>query len=120
MMRGAIIEQIPFIKIMLRSGPFIQTPYMILDTGFTGEVQVTRSLMRDLQLTVDAVSHVQLAHGGVVPVQTTFAEVIMEGVMLRMEIIISNGDPLIGMGFLTKFGYRAIIDCKNNTVFLEK
>lgn len=120
MTRGAIIQQIPFVKITLQFGDFVQSPYMILDTGFTGDVQITKKLMRELQLKPEVVSSIQLADGSVIPVQTTFANAIMEEEIFAMEIIISNGDPLIGMGFLTKFGYRAIVDCKTNTVILEK
>jgi len=51
---------------------------------------------------------------------TSFVSTVMEDETQNVNVIISNGFPLLGIGFLTKFGYTAIIDCKARTVTLDK
>lgn len=41
MTTGVFIENTPFIRIALGWGRSVQTPFVILNTGFTGDLQVT-------------------------------------------------------------------------------
>ncbi|MBX7046981.1 MAG: hypothetical protein K1X86_14215 [Ignavibacteria bacterium] len=61
-----------------------------------------------------------IANGEQVTLNVAPAFAVIENVKAEVEIIVSNGSPLLGIGFLTKFGYKAIIDCKERTVVLEK
>lgn len=53
-----------------------------------------------------------------VPVAT--AIVAMESSGRKIDVLIGDGVPLVGIGFLTKFGYKAIVDCKYKKVALQK
>ena len=44
----------------------------------------------------------------------------MEGEKKYIEVLIADGLPLLGISFLSKFGYKAEIDCRNKTIALEK
>ncbi len=37
-----------------------------------------------------------------------------------IDVLISDSMPLAGISFLTKFNYKAIVDCRFKTVNLER
>lgn len=43
----------------------------------------------------------------------------MEGETLYVTAILVKGKPLLGISFMQKFKYKAIVDCKNLKVALE-
>jgi hypothetical protein len=43
----------------------------------------------------------------------------MEGKQLYVTVIIADGWPLLEVSFSKKFGYVALVDCKNKAVTLE-
>jgi len=53
-----------------------------------------------------------------VPIALAIAS--MEGAVNNIQVLISKSMPLAGISFLTKFSYKAIVDCKKRTVVLEK
>lgn len=38
MVRGVFIENVPFVKVVIAWGQAVQAPYVVLDTGFTGDL----------------------------------------------------------------------------------
>ena len=119
MVRGFFIQNTPWIQIVLGYGYSIQTPYVVLDTGFTGDLQVNPQIARELGLRVVGITRVQTATGEVRYVPTAVAVVSMEGITSYVQVIISNGFPLAGISFLVKFHYRAVIDY-HGTVLLQR
>jgi predicted aspartyl protease len=119
MVSGLFVENVPFIKIALAWGRSVQTPFIILDTGFTGDLQVTPKIAQELGLEVMGVTKAQIANGQVVDVPVALAYAAMEDVVENIQVLISESMPLVGISFLTKFGYKAIVDCKNRIVTLE-
>jgi len=121
MVNGEFIkENIPLIKILVASGQAIQTPFFILDTGFTGDLQVTPGIAKDLGLKITGVTNTKIANGEIVAVPTALALSSMEGITKNVQILISKSMPLAGISFLSKFDYKAIVDCKYKTVVLER
>ena len=92
----------------------------ILDTGFTGDLQVTPKIASELGLKVIGVTKAQIANGQVVEVQVALAIASMEGVKNYIQVLISESMPLAGISFLSKFNYKAVVDCKYKTVMLER
>jgi predicted aspartyl protease len=120
MIKGVFVENIPLIRVVIAWGQAVQAPFMILDTGFTGDIQVTPKIAKELGLQVVGVTKSRIANGLIIDVQTALALSSMEGVVNYIQVLISESMPLAGIGFFTKFGYRAIIDCKHRTISLEK
>ena len=120
MVNGEFVENAPWIKVIVAWGQSVQVPYFILDTGFTGDLQVTPRIARELGLQVTGVTKTQIANGDIIDVPVALAVASMEGSNNYIEVLISNSSPLAGISFLTKFNYRAIVDCKYRTVVLEK
>ena len=57
MIKGKFVnENIPIVKIMVGSDRAIQTPNFILDTGFTGDIQVTKKVAQDLGLEITGIA----------------------------------------------------------------
>ncbi len=110
----------PYVPITIAWGISVQRPVVVLDTGFTGDLLVTPQIAKDLGLEVKGVTHMQVANGDKVPLKMALALATMEGATNLVQVLISPGLSLIGISFLTKFGYKAIIDCKYRTVVLEK
>lgn len=122
MLRGFFERNTPFIKIILADETIqsVQEPVFILDTGFTGDLQVTPKIAGELGLKITGVTKVELADGGIVSRPTANAVAAIEGANNYVQIIISNGFPLAGISFLTKFNCKATIDCKYRIVTLQK
>ena len=120
MVNGEFVENAPWVKIIVAWGQSVQAPFVILDTGFTGDLQVTPKIATELGLQVTGVTKTQIANGDIVDVPVALAIATMEGANNYIEVLISNSSPLAGISFLSKFGYKAIVDCKHKTVALQK
>ncbi|MEK7562672.1 MAG: hypothetical protein AAB509_03265 [Patescibacteria group bacterium] len=120
MVSGVFVENIPFIKVVVAWGQSVQAPFVVLDTGFTGDLQVTPKIANELGLKIIGVTPTRIANGQVVQVQTALAIASMEGTRNYIQVLISESMPLAGISFLSKFGYKAEVDCKYRTVKLER
>ncbi len=120
MIKGVFVQNTPWVKIVLGWGQSVQTPFAVLDTGFSGDLQVTPQIAKDLNLQTTGVTKMQIANGQVIAVPIALALASMEGSKKYIQVVISGGAPLLGISFLSKFSYRATINCKNKTIFLRK
>ena len=120
MVNGKFIENTPWIKVLIAWGQSVQVPFVILDTGFTGDLQVTPKIAQELGLKVIGVTKMQIANGQIVEVSVALAIAAMEGAMNYIQVLISESMPLVGISFLSKFSYKATVDCKHRTVALER
>ena len=120
MINGLFAENIPLIKVVVAWGQSVQTPLVVLDTGFTGDLQVTPQIAKNLNLKIVGVTKTQIASGQTIDVPVALALAAMEGAINYIQVLISDSMPLVGIGFLMKFGYKAIVDCKYKRVMLEK
>ena len=120
MIEGQFIDgDKPVVSAVIAWDQSVQTPYFILDTGFTGDLVVTPEIANDLGLDVSAVIPTRIAGNRVVYLPTATAIAVMEGQRLYITVFISEGWPLLGITFMQKFNYRALIDCRNKKVKLE-
>ena len=110
----------PIIKVDLAWRDSVSVPFVILDTGFTGDIQITPEMAKELGLTIYGVTKTKIANGDVVTVPTALAVAMMEGIRHSIQVLIADSPPLAGISFLTKFAYKAIVDCKYRTVALER
>lgn len=120
MVSGVFVENMPFIRVVVAWGQAVQAPFVVLDTGFTGDLQVTPRIARELGLQVVGITPSRIANGQIVQVPTALALAAMEGAVNYIQILISNSMPLAGISFLSKFSYKAIVDCKYKTVALQR
>jgi predicted aspartyl protease len=120
MLSGVFVENIPLIKVVVGWGQSVQAPFVILDTGFTGDLQVTPKIAQELGLQVAGVTRTQIANGQIIEVPVALAIAAMEGAINYIQVLISDSMPLAGISFLSKFGYKASVDCKYRTVMLER
>jgi len=120
MVNGVFVENTPFIKVVISWGQSVQTPFVVLDTGFTGDLQVTPEIAKELGLQVVGVTPSRIANGQIVQAPTALALAAMEGAVNYIQVLISESMPLVGISFLSKFGYKATVDCKYKTVMLER
>jgi len=120
MVSGVFVENTPFIKVVVAWGRAVQAPFVVLDTGFTGDLQVTQRMAKELGLQVVGVTKTQIANGQVIEIPVALAIAAMEGAENYIQIFISESMPLAGISFLSKFGYKATVDCKYRTVVLER
>ena len=120
MVNGVFVGNTPFIKVIVGWGQSVQTPSVILDTGFTGDLQVTPKIANELGLKVTGVTKTQIANGQVIDVPVALAIAAMEGAVNFIQVLISNSAPLAGISFLSKFNYKATLDCRHKTIALER
>ncbi|PIR45237.1 MAG: hypothetical protein COV10_00365 [Candidatus Vogelbacteria bacterium CG10_big_fil_rev_8_21_14_0_10_51_16] len=120
MISGLFLEDTPFMQVFVAWGQAVQATYAVLDTGFSGDLQVTPQMAEELGLEVIGVTEVKIASGEVVQVPVALAMASMEREIQTIEVLIAESMPLMGISFLTKFSYKALVDCKHRTVTLEK
>ena len=120
MISGVFVENIPLIKVVVAWGQSVQAPFVILDTGFTGDLQVTPKIAQELGLKIIGVTKTQIANGAIIDVPVALALAVMERATNYIQVLISDSMPLVGISFLTKFNYKAIVNCNHRTVMLEK
>ncbi|HCP08359.1 MAG TPA: hypothetical protein DIT25_00995 [Candidatus Moranbacteria bacterium] len=120
MISGIFHENTPFIKVVIGWGQSVHAPLVILDTGFTGDLQVTPEIAKELNLDVIGVTKTQIANGQIIEVPVALAIAAMEGLTSHIQVLISDSMPLVGISFLSKFSYKAAVDCKYKTVTLER
>jgi predicted aspartyl protease len=120
MISGQFVGNMPLIKVLVASGQSVQAPFVILDTGFTGDLQITPKIATELGLKIRGITNTQIANGQIIQVPVALAVASMEGFNILIEVLISDSSPLAGISFLTKFGYKAIINCKHRTIKLIK
>jgi len=120
MVKGFFHGNIPIIKIVVGWGRALQTPFVVLDTGFTGDLQITPKMAQELGLKITGVTKAQIANRETIEVSAALALAAMEDATNYIQVLISESAPLAGISFLSKFGYKAIVDCKYKTVVLER
>ena len=120
MITGKFVGDTPFIQVSILGKDSFQSPYFILDTGFSGDLQITPQIASDLEMNFDAEVKARIADGSVVEVPVAYARAEMEGAINEVEVFVSHSMLLAGISFLTKFGYTAVVDCKHRTVSLKK
>lgn len=120
MIAGKFIRGIPFIRVAIASESTVRRPAVIVDTGFTGDLQIPPDLADELGLETPTVTRAQIANGQIIEVPVALADAALEGQVHNVEVLISTGLPLAGIGIFSKFGYKVTVDCKNKTIVLEK
>ncbi len=118
MINGIFIGDVPWVETVIGWGQSVQKPLAILDTGFSGDLQITPKIAQELGLKSTNIVRVQIANGQIVSVPVALALASMEGRQIYVQVLISESAPLLGISFLTKFSYKAVVDCKNRTVAL--
>ena len=120
MVEGTFDNGLPTIPISLAWKDHYAFLRVVLDTGFTGDIHITEDIARELGLPITGYSMATLANGTSLKIPYALGIVAMEKMGCAVEVHISNGVPLVGIGFLSKFGYKAIVDCKYKKVHLQK
>ncbi len=120
MTKGKFIRNTPLITVKLGWGAKVKSYYFVLDTGFTGSLQVTPLIAHELDLQTTGVAKVCIADGSIVSAMTAEILASMEGKIEAFEVLISGKMSLAGISFLTKFGYAATVDCKKRKVVLRR
>lgn len=120
MIKGYFDGNVPMMSIMVGFGQTAQIPFVVLDTGFTGDLQITPQLAKELGLTITSVEKMKVVDGRIISVPTGFAFVELEGIKKYVHVLISESMSLAGISLLSRFQYKAVVDCKYKTVILEK
>lgn len=119
MLRGKFIDDYPFITITIASHDFIEERLFIIDTGFSGYLWINRAWAKQLKLETNAVATVMLADSRRADVQKSKIKAILENRFADVEVLISDSLPLVGIKFLSLFGCKLEMNCKNRTLSLE-
>lgn len=120
MIDGFFVENIPWVMVNIGWKKQLQKPLVILDTGFSGDLQITPKIARELGLRATEAVKVKIANGQIVSVPVVEAISSMEGDKQEVKVLIADSSPLVGIGFLSKFSYKAMVDCKNKTMALKR
>ena len=115
------IRDLPAVKVPVVFGETVSSPDFILDTGFSGDIKVDTQTANDLGIDLNdaAITYIGNATGQRVPARLAHGFAELEGKKKPMNIIVADGPHLVGISFLSAFGYTAVVDCKNWECYLE-
>ena len=94
MIKGYFDGNVPMVSVIVGSGQTTQIPFVILDTGFTGDLQITPQLAKELGLTVTSAEKMKVADGRIITIPTAFAFVELEGIKKYVHVLISESMSL--------------------------
>ena len=98
----------------------IQKIVAIVDTGFSGEIKVSPDVANELGLTPTHIQPVLLANEEIAKVPASLAFVVIEGEKEEVGVLVAKGMPIMGVGLLSRLGFKLTVDFKARTVFLER
>ena len=75
----------------------------IIDTGFTGDLTLSKAIINELELPIRGIQEVILGDGSLQNFEMCAGAVIWDGQMKRVEINAAETDSLIGMGLLENY-----------------
>ena len=120
MIKGVIYNNRPLISLIVGWRLGVQDTVVLVDTGFTGELKISPEKALELGLQITHTERVTLADEKTVYMQASLALVSMEGVMNVVNVLVSQGTPLVGVGLLRRFGYALNMDVKYNSLIFQK
>lgn len=120
MIRGIVHKNRPFISIIIGWRLGVQEIVALVDTGFTGELKIPEEKISDLGLMLTHTEPVRLADDNIVNMPASLALVSMEGAVNMVNVLISKGISVIGVGLLKRFGYILNINFKQDSLTLQK
>lgn len=120
MVRGIINNNRPLISVIIGWKLGVQEAVALVDTGFTGELKISPEKALELGLQVTHTEPVTLGDENTVNMEASLALVSMEGVVNVVNVLIAKGIPIIGIGFLRRFGYSLNLEVKYNSLILKK
>ena len=119
MLHGKFVGEYPFIQILIASGDTAQKRYFLLDNGFSGFLCINFAMAKEFNVKADNIKTIRLAHGKNTKVQSGTIRAVLENKVGDIEVLISDSLPLVGIKFLSLFGCKLTMDCKNRNLFLE-
>ncbi|OGZ72104.1 MAG: hypothetical protein A2908_04400 [Candidatus Staskawiczbacteria bacterium RIFCSPLOWO2_01_FULL_38_12b] len=120
MIHGAIYNSRPLIPLTIGWNSKTQEVTALVDTGFTGELKISLKDAVELGIETTHTELITLADENTVGMFAGLAQVSMEGAQKTMEVLISDGMPIIGVGLLKKFGYILTVNFPASLVSLKK
>ncbi len=92
---------------------------IVLDTGFTGDLVLPRSVIRRLRTDRVGVERYELANGSVVKLPVHRATVVIGGRPTQVEVVPTSGAGLIGMALLERTSRSVLLRLRERTVLVE-
>jgi len=120
MIKGIVHNNRPLISLIVGWKLGVQETAALVDTGFTGELKISPEKAVELGLQITHTEPVVLGDEKTVYMQASLAVVSMEGVMNVVNVLVSQGIPIIGVGLLRRFGYALNMDVRYNSLVLQK
>lgn len=120
MIKGIISNNRPLISLIVGWKLGVQEIVALVDTGFTGELKISPEKALELGLQTTHTEPVKLADENTVNMQASLVLVSMENIANVVNVLISKGTPIIGIGLLRRYGYALNIDVKYNSLVLQK
>lgn len=120
MIKGIVHNNRPLISLVVGWKIGVQEMVALVDTGFTGELKISPEKAVELGLQTTHTEPVILADEKKVYMQASLALVSLEGIASMVNVLISKGIPIIGVGLLRRFGYALNMDVRRNSLILQK
>ncbi|MEK7535586.1 MAG: hypothetical protein AAB590_01035 [Patescibacteria group bacterium] len=119
MIRGYFDNNRPHIPLTIGWGPSVEDTFVLVDTGFNGEIKITPENAKRLELNITHDETVGLANGQRVSMSAALIYVDMGGSIGVVNAIIAPGDTVIGVNLMKKFACLLTANFKTSTLRLK-
>ena len=120
MISGIVQNNTPIARISIGTDIALQDVLVLVDTGFTGDLKISPKKASLLGLYVSHSEEIKLADQQKVMMDACFATVQMERIKEEVNVLVSPGFAMIGIGLLRKFRYNLAIDLEHDVLKLER
>lgn len=120
MILGIVENNRPLISLVVGWQLMTQEIVALVDTGFTGELKLSPKSANELGLRTTHTETILLADEKPIDMPAGLALVSMEGNQKVVDVLIGEGESIIGVGLLKKFQYNLNINFNLNNLTLEK
>lgn len=120
MIKGVVHNHQPIISINIGSELGAQDFLVLIDTGFTGDLKLSREKAIELGMQATHVEEVILADQQKISMSVGVAFVAMDGATCPVSVLIAPGFPVVGVGLMKRFAIRLTIDFVHDILSLQR
>lgn len=119
MITGRLVDNTPYVPIVISWKTQVRRFLAKIDTGFDGDVKINEKEAKKLDIRINHIEKIRVADDRVVKMPSALAFADFKNTLHPVDVLLAEGEPIIGNGFMQRFRVVLKIDYPRNTVELS-